>query len=284
MDNESTITPKKYAPNLYDPPEFARREQDSWGVDVFHDNVAGFYSYDSRFKILLRKLGYESFIEIIDHFGSNGDCHVLDLMGGAYFLKPNQYQSLTSITGLRLDNPEESFIRSNKEELVFDYNRNGKETEYSKKLKQELQDIDSLRNEEKREVVYGSVYDKRTWRELSNSMHKRNIDSFNLVICRPQGPFFERYITGEKTLSNREKLKYGLVFDKTFREVLARVNKSNGMLFFQIPQIFDSLWINEWVKRAESKYGLKIDVAEDTEYNEKFKENSHIFVARYQGQ
>lgn len=278
--SSETITPPKYAPNLYNPPDFATRESDSWGIDVFNRGPSSSNTYDCHFQAFLNLLGCTSFVELIDKLKSNGDVHVLDLMGGAYFLDPDQYQSVTSVTGMRLGNPEPGIVKFYTENIEFDLERSGgKQTEHSRGLLQELADIELLNREEKRKVVYGSVYDRSSWRSLDTSMRERKIDSFDLVICRPYGPFFERYITGEKPMSDKEKLRYGLVFDKAFREVLARVDKKNGVLFFQIPQIFDEQWILTWVKRAEARYGLKISAARIVD--NRLEMTSHMFLARY---
>lgn len=283
ITTDRSITPQDYAPNLYSPPQVAQREGDNWGVDIFNDGVNGFYSYDARFQRLLRSVGNESFTNLFEERKNNKlPVHVLDLMGGAYFLRPNQYSLVDSVTGVRLGNPEAGFIASCEEELEFDKKRNnGQPTEYTDLLRTRMGWIQQLNSEGKRQVLYGSVYDKQTWDQLSASMTARDIESFDIVICRPQGPFFENYLTGGEKLTHYQKLKYGLVFDLTFREVLSRVNRENGMMFFQVPEMFDKDWVQKWINRTEKKYGLVIELLEDEEYNEKFDSKSMQFLARY---
>jgi hypothetical protein len=199
-------------------------------------------------------------------------------MGGAYFLKPNDYSRVDSTTGVRLGNPESAYIQKLKA-IIQQIGKNGKTD--TQMMRKTFQWIKQLNSEKKRAVVYGSTYDKETWQDLSLSMRRRRIPSFDLVICRPEGPFFESFITDDVPLTDRQKLKYAAVFDKVFREVLERVNQQHGLLFFQIPEIFDRAWIDAWTKKIAARYNLEIHLWTDLRFNALTGRNAHSFAARF---
>ena len=128
--------------------------------------------------------------------------------------------------------------------------------------------LQALQESEKRKGVYGSVYDKETWQDLSKDMESRNIPSYDVIVCRPAGPFSVSHLVNERenpdnrNLTNRELLKYAVLFDQLFSELMDRVNRNHGILLLSIPDIFSNKdeWISRWVKKNKEKYGAQISI------------------------
>ena len=137
-----------------------------------------------------------------------------------------------------------------------------------------------LKKEQKGKITHGSIFNKRDWVELDSLMSSQNIAAFDVVVCRPEGPFFAENITAGKPLTDYEKLNYGAVFDKVFYEIHVRMNHKDGIIFTQVPQIFGKDWIDKWVEKNGKKYGLKTDVVQCVR-DEHYKKETYVLMARY---
>lgn len=118
ITNEKPITPIKYAPNLFEPIENLRSHNDLWGVDLLYPTSGKSHSYEYTFSELLAELGVKSFQELIEKLSKESQqVHVLDFMGGGYFLPPSQYSFISSMTGFRLSNPEETYFLERRSDI-----------------------------------------------------------------------------------------------------------------------------------------------------------------------
>lgn len=121
-----------------------------------------------------------------------------------------------------------------------------------------------MNEEKKRSVVYGSIYYRDSWKRLKVNMENRNIPSFNLIICRPQAAFSTGSIAGDgHQLDTKQKLKHAAIFDRIFREAIEIIDKKNGIIFFQIPKIFDQESVEKWIKRVKERYNISIISAKE---------------------
>lgn len=280
------IVRRDHAPNLFTPPKHAAREKDYWGVDIFHEEKFR-DRYDDSFGELLRDIGVSSFSELLsnrkrDHLGSN----VLDLMGGAYFVGPDDYPVLDSITGFRLDNPEAAFVQMTEQEIEFELTRDVtyKDPQYLPKLQVNLEKLDFLQKSKKRAVVYGSVLDLEAWEELDKNMAARGIKEIDVAVCRPEGPFFEKNMTEEKgSMSDSERLEYGLVFASVFQQLHQRMNHQNGVIFMQIPEMLSKELLDKWIKIVSKKFGMSITVEKEERKKHYKKDNSFVVMCQYDG-
>ncbi|MBP9819531.1 hypothetical protein KBC79_02215 [Candidatus Woesebacteria bacterium] len=276
------IAPRKYAPNLFDILPRTVRKGDLWSVDVFP--VLDSELYDFWFGEQLAELGVESFPELFSEImRTTKSCHVLDLMGGAYFLKPEEYSRVSSVTGFRLGNPESKYIENIAAELQYihenpEYGSSG----YLQQLKSKAKLLSLLRQEPKRAVVYGSLYDKDAWSVLDASMSGQNIESINVAIVRPLGPFLNNHLTDEQSFTDREKIKYAAVFTRVSNELLSRINRNLGFAFVQIPQLFPKVWIEAWAKKMETRFGCSVRVALNKKYTEQYKNEQFVALFRFE--
>lgn len=280
---EHPISKPKNAPVLFEPLERSRKYADRWPVDlIYRDGEIG---YEDTFRELLRMLGFENFDEIYSFLRSAGaGVNILDLMGGAYFIKPGQHETIDSVTGMRLGDPEPNFIAEQLRKIDRILKLNSTDPDLNKiatVAEAKLEELKRIQSQKKRKVIFGSVYDLKTWERLSRSMRKRQILDFGLVICRPQGPFLEQYLVGEEPINERQKLKYAAVFDRTFREVLLRINKKCGILLFQLPSIFSREWIEHWIEKTSTKYGLEMHLWHDQKISQETNSNRYYFGARF---
>lgn len=280
---EYPISKPENAPVLFEPLEKSKKPDDRWPVDLIYRD--GDIGYEDTFREPLRMLGFENFNEVYNFLRSEGvGVHIFDLMGGAYFIKPGQHEIIDSITGMRLGDPEPNFIAEQLHKIKEVSKQNSTDPNFNKiatVAEAKLRELRRIQSQEKRKVIFGSVYDLKAWERLSESMEKRQIPDFGLVICRPQGPFLEQYLVGEEPINERQKLKYAAVFDRTFREVLLRVNKKCGILLFQIPSIFSREWIEYWIEKNSIKYGLEMHLWYDQENSQATNSNRYFFSAKF---
>ncbi len=229
--------------------------------------------YEFSFSQQLAELGVQSFPELFSEINRKTmSCHVLDLMGGAYFLEPEDYHTVSSVTGFRLGNPESTYIDGVADELhnIHAYPEYVR-PEYPQQLRSNVNRLFLLRQEPKRAVVYGSVYDEDAWALLDTSMAIRTIQSFNVAIVRPWEPFLNKYLTDEQSFSDRDKIRYASVFTRVTSKLLSRINRNLGFAFVQTPQLFPQVWVEAWAKKIEAKFGCSVQVALDEKYKEQYK-------------
>lgn len=256
------VAPRHFAPKLFEPLKRARRTNDFWGIDCV--SISENETYDHTFKNLLDYLKIESLAQLVKERKTQGQInHILDLMGGGYFITPENYPYLDSITGVRLSNPEESYKHLIEEDIEFIKQRNEphpSDTDTLMSYDWALASLQYMQQSPKRSVVYGSVYETKTWSALDQSMADRKIPSFDLAFCRPAGPFYAENIIGEMKLTKRSLMKYAAVFDRVFELALAKISRP-GEMFIELPGIISTSWALKWAKKKADLHHLRIVTA-----------------------
>jgi len=103
--------------------------------------------------------------------------------------------------------------------------------------------------------VEGDLYRPDAWKTLRNDMKRRDIPSFDIIICRPEGPLKQlsrAFLRTGQTEENRAAF---------FHENLAFLNQAyrnlsteDGRMFLQLtPEINDSPEFNAWLSRVRKK-------------------------------
>lgn len=267
------IAPEHFAPNLFNPSDISKRECDIWGIDIFANSEAE--RYEATFSEVLAKIGVKDFPQLFESRKSQGlSNHILDLMGGGYFIEPKKYYLVDSMTGFRLGNPEKAY-----KEIILEDIASEKEPDHLNKLEEQLDRLSQLQSLATRQVVYGSVYDLAAWDKLDRNQSFRHINSFDVAVCRPVFPFYESTITNGNKITDYQKLQYGAVFDRVFDQLEQRMNHHNGIVFAQVPGIVKHEWLTRWVDKASHKYGVTIDLG--VNLNRGVGNTGSVLMARY---
>jgi len=217
------------------------------------------------------KQGWRGLIETVRR--RSGTSHILDLMGGAYCISPDVLADVDSLTGLRLEDISREYRAEIESKLVelrrekvmypnFEYVNN-----YLGAAELELKTFDRLQSAQNRSCIYGDVWKRQTWDALDRSMAARNIPRFDLVLCRPSGPFDNDFIFQDppnqdkpnqdkpnqdppnQDKPNQDKhISYEMGFIRLLSESVKRVHRDGGTLLTQVPEIFSGSTIERWQK------------------------------------
>jgi len=166
-----------------------------------------------------------SFLEIIQGMKTEGkSTHVLDLFGGGYFLE--NLDPIDSLTAIRLCNIDAELIRRGT--FIFLACRSSDEEELVSKRQAHLR---NFRDSKKRSVLTGNLYLNSTWAELRKHMEEKCIGSFDLIVCRPQVAFRNKFFL-DRVIPLEA---YDIIFAKLFKRATTQLSKS-GILFTQVPE------------------------------------------------
>jgi hypothetical protein len=196
-------------------------EEDIWAYDGMHatDN------YDVEFAPLVRSLGYRNINELVGVRAAELDrsLNILDLFGGAYFLE--NLDQVSKIIGVRLKN--------------IDASLNTKEALQAWRSLHKEQELTELIQNPKREILEGNLYESKTWRALKERM-SADISGFDLIVCRPQGPFghfaspkTETIVNVKEDGTNAREQIFAMLLDR----VLPLLSSEEGVLLTQTPAI-----------------------------------------------
>ncbi len=192
-------------------------EQDNdWKFDGF---IA--QDYNSYFNPLLRQSNAQSFEDLAKIRRARGaKTHTLEIAGSAIF--SDSPENFDSLTGFRLGprtTEDSNFVKG----PSFSY--------------------------EKREEVYGSVFETPAWNKLKQNMKARAIDGFDIVIARPLGPLWhmeEFSVTDVKPLQ--------MVTKRVLDQIWSVTSADKGQIFLQVPLNFQNLpAFEKWLSTLASQ-------------------------------
>ncbi len=81
----------------------------------------------------------------------------------------------------------------------------------------------------KRKIISGNIFEKSGWQNIKQCMKNKELDSFDVIICRPEGPFINKK-------EPRFERGYSLIYGKMLKEAYSILTRDQGMLFTQIPK------------------------------------------------
>ena len=203
--------------------------KDRWFWDATESRDTGVFPYENSFASILNQLNITSFQELVSDRSRElkRKIQVLDLFGGAYFLA--DLRNISKIIGVRLKNIDE---------LLINESMHGA-------------GLDKLIDDPRRIVLEGDLYKSDIWRMLKNEKDH----GFDLIICRPGGPFGETY----NSTSINDVKDTNMVKEEIFIVLMDRALKllspDGGMLFSQIPKLDTEQSISDkfWEKYVEDK-------------------------------
>lgn len=198
--------------------------------------------------------GWQSFIESVR--ARCGTTHMLDLMGGAYCVPPDTLEQMDSLTGLRLEDISLAYkekLAGNEQgwKRVLEKHPDHQQFAlFASAAKKEHETLEKIEASPNRSCVYGDIWKDDTWRRLRARMDENHIPSFDIIFCRPVGPFVNDNIFPNQMPVDRH-LEYEAGFAKLLLKATNLVNIKGGVLLTQIPELFTSESIDRWRRHLD---------------------------------
>lgn len=210
----------------------------SWGSEHFK-------SYDHEMREGLSTFGCKTFDELVVSLRKKlgRKPNVIDLMGGAYFIE--HPENTDTMVGIRIHPKDEVYLKVGKtfrEERRLLYER-----------------IIGAKN---RRVVGADVLSGSGWKTIRSE----NLALADLLVCRPVGPFDnERAMAGQ--LDN--PMTYAGLYVSLFRRMLKLVNRKDGTIFCEIPDIYSEAEAKVFFESVDREEGseTKIFMVPDEDYS-----------------
>ncbi|MDC0449187.1 hypothetical protein OAL67_01105 [bacterium] len=186
---------------------------DAWTTDGYTP-TRNEKSYDSSFAEVLKSGGYRSIAQFLERRKEKGlSTHCLDLMGSAIY--PRAAGHIDSAIGVRIKNSDEYL----KGQALLNYPNS-------------VGDINEVFGHNNRHIVEGNVFSRRTVRSIERTMKEMGISGFDLITCRPDGPF--RKHTTEKTIAEDED-SIAAYYAVQLQRYATLLNEG-GVMLIQVPQ------------------------------------------------
>lgn len=197
-----------------------------WATDGVENPPHTGQSYEDSFAPFLYELGANTFSDYLSERKALGkNTHVLDLFGGGYFLQ--DLDSVDSITGVRLEDIDERI----EQELLTDVQSLDLSTRQF--YQDQLSFFQTLKRFDRREVIEGNLFRFKTWDQINTSMRNRGIPAFDMIVCRPVGPFMPRDYFDVNGEDNRT-LK--ITYLRLLRNAYNLLGSNDGILMSEIPE------------------------------------------------
>lgn len=179
--------------------------------------------------------GYSSMLELVQGRAEvlGREVSALDLFGGAYFL--HDLDHVSHLLGVRLKNKDE---------------------EYGEERERGAGYVKWLTDNPKRDILEGNLYEGSTWKRIQSYEKEKDIVGFDLIVCRPQGPFGHMATNEYKSTQDVERTpenSSGAVYKALLDRTLDLMSVDDGLFFLQIPVVnIDLPTVREFWKEYES--------------------------------
>ena len=209
----------------------------TWGYDGVYEGIGSWAGYSHEMREGLGKLGCETFDELVEVLGKElgRKPNVIDLMGGAYFLE--EPENVNTLTGIRIHDKDSEYL-----EVYKDSDKN------RAKLLKKIVEAPN------RQVVEADILSNKGWKAVEEA----DMPKADLLVCRPMGPFDVKHATAEVWEEN--VAAYAGLYSSLFKRMLNLVNKENGLIFTEVPDIYLDKEINIFFTEADKEYGLQTDI------------------------
>jgi len=206
------------------------RQGESWDFDGIPDSSDRWMSYDHEMREGLATFGCKSFdalvVSLKNKLGRKPV--VVDVMGGAYFL--NKVENTSALIGVRVHDKDGDFID------VYGNSNNQLSKSYLK--------ITKALN---RKIIEADILTSSGW----NLIRRENL-SADLLLCRPVG-LFDNHRAMSSVFDAPEI--YAGMYASLFRRMLSLVNRKNGVVFTEVPDIFSNKMIELFFSEQDSNIG-----------------------------
>lgn len=160
--------------------------------------------------------------------------HVIDLMGGAYFL--NSPENTASLTGIRVHDKDSDF-------LEYKGGADDQEGQLYRK-------IIGCPN---RRIIEADILSNAGW----NTIYQQKLPPSDLLVCRPIGPFDCSHAIGDPL---DDPTSYFGLYASLFRRMITLVNQNTGIVFTEIPDIVPDYELNTFFSTFDSSQKCQTDV------------------------
>lgn len=218
----------------------------TWEYDGVYEGIGSWAGYSHEMREGLGNWDCETFDELVEVLEKKlgRKPNVIDLMGGAYFLdKP---ENTNTLTGIRIHDKDEEYLEAFKDSDRSD----------AKIIKRIIKTPN-------RKVIEADILSNKGWRTIEEA----DIPKADLLVCRPMGPFDVRHATAEVWEENLTV--YAGLYSSLFKRMLKLVNKEDGLIFTEAPDIYSDEEIKIFFTEADKEHGLHIDIftASDKDYH-----------------
>lgn len=206
-------------------------EGKTWDFDGVARSPEHWMGYNHEMREGLDMFGSKTFDELIDRLNTklNRKPNVLDLMGGAYFL--NMPEKTESLIGIRIHNKDEDFLKVHND--VNDV--------FSRLL-------DKITKSPNRKIIEADILSNNGWKTIQ----KENFALADLLVCRPVGPFDIKHSMGDRFDSPKV---YAGLYASLFKRMLSLVNKKDGVIFTETPDVYSDDEIKNFFTEIDNKKG-----------------------------
>jgi hypothetical protein len=206
--------------------------RDFWDYDGVSQDTLSFESYNYTFQQALQSLWGCTTLDELVIFMTHKlgyPIHILDLMGGAYFLEhPEQAGQITGIRYQDIDPYLIDYYQSNR------YPR-----------RHLFEKISACPN---RQVIVSDVLSQDHWRQLHQVLPK-----VDLLVCRPVG-----LMDNERCIARtwNEKSDYAPFYHWLYQNILGLL-KPDSIMISEVPDVYDDLEILSFLSKYDSSHSTQ---------------------------
>jgi hypothetical protein len=195
-------------------PDFRLPPDANWTLDGMKTLLPG-NTYEKTFETLLHD---KSLTNILEQ-RPNTQRNILDLYSAGYI---DIYDTARQVVAVRLTN-----IDHHIETTQFDYRFH----EHTKAT------MRRILHAENRTVLEGNLLTSCTWRAIEKIMDNLTIPSFDLILCRPSGPFETSFLRRPNDHYFSKPKPYLPIYLSLLNRAYRLLSPHNGILLTQIPEI-----------------------------------------------
>ena len=217
----------------------------TWEFDGVPYSPEHFMSYNHEMREGLSDYDCKTFDELVTilekKLGRKPD--VIDLMGGAYFL--SEPGNVNTLVAIRVHDKDKEFIEVANE-------KDGKESRLIKKVT----------GASNRRVIDADVLTTKGWKDIE----KAGLPKADLLVCRPVGPFDVKHAMDSRW---DEPGAYVGLYASLFGRMLRLVNKKDGVIFTEVPDIYTEKEVKKFFVGVDEKEGSQTEelTAPDKDYH-----------------
>lgn len=178
-------------------------------------------SYEESFKYLFNpEEGFQDFNQWAQQRRFVGrSAHIMDLMGRGDFME--DYDSMLGIALTEFRSQEERAAQKNKK------------------------------------IIVGNLYQGKIWGKIKKYLTERNFSGFDLIVCRPLGPFVHK--AGFECKFRQEYLE---IYFKLLQRAYNLLSPDNGIILTELPEFkgrqeLDKAFCSVWMEKLECA-GVKV--------------------------
>ena len=237
--------------------KYSAKPDDNWGIDGSIGNFDPYHSYDKTFQNLFPRGSYSFSSLLVKDRKKGRTANVLDLFGGGYFI--NDFSLVDNMFAVRFQERDHILLTR-----LMDKQANAPFRE-ADKLGPEIVFQRAVATWQDRTKIAGNLYFPKSWTEIKRKQAEKGVKDFNLIVCRPIGPFSAEAILGNRTqvLTEEELGVYLYIYTDMLENSLRLCSPDHGRIFTEVPRIGipDDL-LQSFADNLNEVKGLKVKLAQ----------------------